>query len=116
MRIDKVYIEDFKNLNKFCIDLDQNQMNTVLLGRNATGKSNFIEALINIFKHLDLSSSNSRSYPPFLYYIAYQCNGHKIEIDHTKPKTYQISIDEEKSITYKGFFSKETGKKQERFI
>ncbi|GAB3224212.1 AAA family ATPase [Spirosoma arcticum] len=48
MRIDKVYIEDFKNLQKFCIDLDRNQMNTVLLGENATGKSNFIEAIVLI--------------------------------------------------------------------
>jgi predicted ATPase len=54
MRIDKLYIKEFKNLKEFHIDLDENQMNTVLLGQNATGKSNFIEALIKIFKYLDL--------------------------------------------------------------
>ncbi|WP_421946382.1 AAA family ATPase [Phaeodactylibacter xiamenensis] len=111
MRIDKVYIEDFKNLKKFSIDLDEKQMNTVLLGQNATGKSNFIEALIQIFKHLDLSTSTSRVYPDFSYYIAYQCHGKKIEIDHTKSKTYDIKIEGLKSITYKAFFSKE-GKAQ----
>lgn len=54
MRIDKLYIKEFKNLKEFHIDLDENQMNTVLLGQNATGKSNFFEALIKIFKYLDL--------------------------------------------------------------
>lgn len=46
MRIDSLYIEDFKNLKQFKIDLDENELNTVLLGQNATGKSNFIETLV----------------------------------------------------------------------
>jgi recombinational DNA repair ATPase RecF len=50
MRIDRVYIEDYKNLKEFNIDLDEKEMKTVLLGQNATGKSNFMEALILIFK------------------------------------------------------------------
>jgi recombinational DNA repair ATPase RecF len=57
MRIHKVYIEDFKNLKQFEINFDSNEMNTVLLGQNATGKSNFIEALILIFKYLDLEKN-----------------------------------------------------------
>ena len=81
MRIDKVYIEDFKNLKKFCIDLNENQMNTVLLGQNATGKSNFIEALVKIFKFLDLSNSNTRRFPEFKYWIRYQCHGKIITIE-----------------------------------
>jgi len=52
MRIDKVYIEDFKNLKQFNINLDEKEMKTVFLGPNATGKSNFFEALIIIFKYL----------------------------------------------------------------
>lgn len=55
MRIHKVYIEDFKNLKQFEINLEPDEMNTVLLGQNATGKSNFIEALVLIFKYLDLA-------------------------------------------------------------
>ena len=46
MRIDKVQIENFKNLQGFEIDLDEREMKTVLLGQNATGKSNFFEAVI----------------------------------------------------------------------
>ena len=107
MRIDKVYIEDFKNLKKFWIDLDKDQMNTVLLGQNATGKSNFIEALIEIFKNLDLSKSSSRRFPDFQFWIQYQCRGNKISIE-SKGSAYSILInDEPKPISYTKFFSKE---------
>jgi len=107
MRIDKVYIENFKNLKKFCIDLDENQMNTVLLGQNATGKSNFIEALVLIFKYLDLSTSATRKFPNFNYWIKYKCNDNDIIIDFTKG-SYIISLaDENKSPTLKYFFSNE---------
>ncbi len=68
MRIDKVYIENFKNLINFSIDLDESKMNTVLLGENASGKSNFLEALVIIFRDLDLKTPS-----PFNYRIDYQC-------------------------------------------
>ncbi|MFL0106014.1 AAA family ATPase [Tenacibaculum maritimum] len=110
MRIDKVYIEDFKNLKKFCIELDKNQMNTVLLGQNATGKSNFIEALVKIFKSLDLSNENSRKYPEFKYWIKYNCHENDIIIDYTS-RTYKIEIEgRDKSPSFKEFFCSE-GKK-----
>ena len=69
MRIDKVYIKNYKNLDQFNINLDEKEMKTVLLGQNATGKSNFLEALILIFKHLDLSTETKRQTPPFEYHI-----------------------------------------------
>lgn len=68
MRIDKVYIEQFKNLNQFNIDLDETKMQTVLLGENAAGKSNFLEALVIIFRDLEKGAT---SY--FNYEIIYQC-------------------------------------------
>ena len=48
MRIDKIYIEKFKNLKDFSINLDETKMHTVLLGQNAAGKSNLLEALVII--------------------------------------------------------------------
>ena len=112
MRIDKVYIEDFKNLKKFCIDLDETQMNTVLLGQNATGKSNFIEALVQIFKFLDLSNSNARRFPEFKYWIRYQCRNKTITIEYLEDKNYVIHIEgKTKSPSLKDFFS-ENGKKE----
>jgi AAA15 family ATPase/GTPase len=83
MRIDKVYLKKFKNLEEFFIDIDESQWENVFLGQNATGKSNFFEALVLIFKHLDLKVKES---PPFEYNIHYTCKGKKINIVHSDGK------------------------------
>ncbi|POR20943.1 hypothetical protein BWK58_13225 [Flavobacterium columnare] len=110
MRIDNVYIENFKNLKQFNIDLDENELNTVLLGQNATGKSNFIESLVLIFKYLDLSKNSSIKYPDFDYKIKYKCRDKNIEIvcsknNETNKQGYEITVDKKKQ-TYKSFFDK----------
>lgn len=109
MRIDSLYIEDFKNLKQFKIDLDENELNTVLLGQNATGKSNFIETLVLIFKYLDLSKAGSTPrFPNFEYEIKYKCREHNIKItckedEKTNKPSYEIYVDEKKQ-SYKSFF------------
>jgi recombinational DNA repair ATPase RecF len=46
MKIEKVHIKGrFKNLENFQFNFGKSLMETVLLGLNATGKSNFMEAL-----------------------------------------------------------------------
>lgn len=77
MRIDKVYIKKFKNLREFNIDIDESQWENVFLGQNATGKSNFFEAIVLIFKNLDIKLKEK---PPFEYEIHYTCKGKKINI------------------------------------
>ncbi|WP_113660965.1 AAA family ATPase [Pedobacter nanyangensis] len=110
MRIDSLYIEDFKNLKKFRIDLDEKELNTVLLGQNATGKSNFIETLVLIFKYLDLSKPGSTPrYPEFEYELKYKCRDHNIKIECKKDQkterfSYDINVDEVKQ-SYKSFFT-----------
>lgn len=116
MRIDKVYIEDFRNLKEFEIDLDQNEMKTVLLGQNATGKSNFLEAIILIFKCLDLSKPSSRLTPGFSYNIIYKTKEYVVEITHnSKPDVDKEEVDYLTQVngqkqTFKSFFS-DKGKK-----
>ena len=70
MRLDKLWIRNFKNLKNTKIDFDENELTTVLLGKNASAKSNLIEALVLIFRNLDLSED-----PPFSYEISYECRG-----------------------------------------
>lgn len=72
MKIDKVKIHGFKNLNHFVIDLDENKMHTILLGQNAAGKSNFLEALVIIFRDLDLNEKKTLI-PEFNFDILYKC-------------------------------------------
>jgi len=76
MRIDKVHIEKFKNLHNFSIDIDENEWHTVLLGQNAAGKSNFLEALVIIFRDLDLEHQTI-----FNFSIEYRCNNNFIKVN-----------------------------------
>lgn len=90
MRIDYVNITEFKNLKGFEINLDENFMETVLLGQNATGKSNFIESLVLIFKYLDLAEPCD-----FEYTIKYKCRGKDILVVFAEGK-YSFEVDEKK--------------------
>ena len=75
MKLDKLWIANFKNLRDFSIDFDERSLTTVLVGRNGTGKSNLLEALILIFRDLDLDNP-----PPFKYELEYLCRGHKVRV------------------------------------
>jgi len=80
MRLDWLRIEDWKNLRGFELDFDKTQLTTVLIGANGTGKSNLMEAVVRIFRNLDLGQP-----PDFAYRLRYQCRARTIEID-AKPK------------------------------
>ncbi|MFN0157712.1 MAG: AAA family ATPase [Bacteroidota bacterium] len=80
MRIDKVYIRKFKNLREFSIDLNEGEMKTVLLGQNATGKTNFLEALVLIFKYLDLEKEPPKNLG-LEYRIEYFCRDYKVKVE-----------------------------------
>ncbi len=88
MKVDKVHIKTrFKNLEDFQVDIDENVWETVLLGLNATGKSNFLESLVIIFRDLDLIyNHNRKAKQPFDYYIKYECRSNAIEITFEKGK------------------------------
>lgn len=75
MRIDKLWIKDFKNLKDFEINFDEEQLTTVLIGHNGTGKSNLIEAIVIIFRNLDLGKP-----PEFSYGLTYYCRNNRIQI------------------------------------
>jgi len=63
MKVDKLYIRSrFKNLENVTVDFDEHNLMTVVVGRNGSGKSNVLEALVAIFRNLDLGESPSFSY------------------------------------------------------
>ncbi|HTK06633.1 MAG TPA: AAA family ATPase [Ktedonobacteraceae bacterium] len=76
MKLRKLKIQHFKNLQNFEIDFGEHSFRTVLLGQNGTGKSNLLEALIIIFRDLDLGAA-----PTFAYVLDYECRGNEIHID-----------------------------------
>jgi len=97
MKIDKLHIKSrFKNLKDVLIDFDDDFLMTVIVGSNGSGKSNVLEALVSIFRNLDLGES-----PLFAYSIKYSLGTGKskrhitVEADPkggtTPDKQYQIT-------------------------
>ncbi|WP_303749736.1 AAA family ATPase [Stenotrophomonas pigmentata] len=68
MKVDKLHVRSrFKNLENVTIDFDEHNLMTVIVGRNGSGKSNVLEALVVIFRNLDLGEG-----PAFSYKLTYR--------------------------------------------
>jgi len=100
MRLDRLSIPSYRNLRGFEIDFDESRATTVLLGRNGTGKSNLIEAIVEIFRELELAGA-----PGFAYQLEYVCREQTIRIDadpERKSKRLAITVDG-KALTQQAF-------------
>lgn len=87
MKIDKLHIRSrFKNLENVQVNFDEDHLMTVIVGRNGSGKSNVLEALVSIFRNLDLGEP-----PPFSYSITY-----RLGEEHTN-RWEEITIDADPS-------------------
>ncbi len=71
MRLKRLYINGFKNLNEFELDFTHKDGITVLIGNNGSGKSNVLEAISAIFTGLYKMSTPQRK-PIFEYEIEYE--------------------------------------------
>ncbi|NLD91290.1 MAG: AAA family ATPase [Fibrobacter sp.] len=108
MKIDYLEIRSrFKNLENVVVDFDENNLMTVIVGRNGSGKSNVLEALVSIFRNLDLGEE-----PPFSYKIKYklgeESNTQWITIDAdpargTLTKQYTVNVSNHKEKESKGY-------------
>lgn len=96
MRLDELYIEEFKNLRDLYIDFDQREPYTVLVGQNGSGKSNLIEALASIFRNLDLDEP-----APITYKLQYQCRGNLVHVEAKKSQhpTFKVRHPDEDQLT-----------------
>ena len=90
MRLEWLHIPKHKNLRNFEINFDTESI-TVLLGRNGSGKSNLIEAIVEIFRELESGRTTT-----FAYSMKYVCHNRGIEV-HADPekssRRLSISID-----------------------
>lgn len=102
MRLQSIHLPVFKNLRDFKCEFETSNLVTVLLGGNGTGKSNLIEALVNIFRDLDLGDP-----PSFPYMLSYMRGDCQIVINagQTRKET-KITVDG-KSVSYAKFTSAE---------
>lgn len=77
MRIDWLWVNEYKNLRDLTIDFSQDHLITVLIGRNGTGKSNVLEALTVIFRDLLMAER----VPSLKYRIAFEIQDRWVFID-----------------------------------
>ncbi|MFB9150972.1 AAA family ATPase [Roseovarius ramblicola] len=97
MRIDWLWIDNYKNLRDLTIDFAQDNLITVVIGRNGTGKSNVLEALTVIFRDLIMGER----FPSMKYRIAYQIGVNWVFIDADPERSQEpyrakvIAIDEQ---------------------
>lgn len=88
MRLDRVFIDGFKNLKQLDVDFDQRKLTTVLIGQNGAGKSNLIEAITEVFRWVDLR----RHEPRFRYRVEYRIDGARVTLSNL-PEDHAISVD-----------------------
>lgn len=83
MRIDWLWVDEYKNLRDLTIDFSKDHLITVLIGRNGTGKSNVLEALTEIFRDLLMGADRhgKKNVPSIKYRIAYEIHDRWVYID-----------------------------------
>ncbi|MDO9341451.1 MAG: AAA family ATPase [Bacteroidales bacterium] len=87
MQLRHLYLKHYRNLNEFRIDF--NKPISVIIGKNGSGKTNILEAIIEIFRNLFYTESLP---VPFPYTIEYIIGINKIFIS-TLNGTYKIKRD-----------------------
>ncbi|EGT3624817.1 ATP-binding protein [Morganella morganii] len=95
MRLLSFYVSSYKNLKNFTMDFAQDSFLEVFVGKNGSGKSNFIEALVDVFRHIyeyDLTESYEIYYD---YKISYELDGvtTNIEFDATASQLKINNVD-----------------------
>jgi predicted ATPase len=70
MRLKSVFISQYKNLRDFSLGFEGDGFIEIFVGKNGSGKSNFLEALIEIFDHI-YGFQASGNGPGFDYEIAW---------------------------------------------
>jgi predicted ATPase len=89
----------FKNLKNVCIDFDEDEWITVVIGWNGTGKSNVLEALATLFRDLIMGKDqwNNKDKSSFAYVVRYFCHDKEIEINADPDRAggvYEVSYRE----------------------
>ena len=84
MRLKSLWINGFKNLNDFNINFENKNSTTVLIGNNASGKSNILEAISAIFA----GAYNTKLRVNFNYKLRYKINNDNIKVKHIAKKIH----------------------------
>ena len=96
MRLKSVWISEYKNLRDLTVPFDRESFLDIYVGKNGTGKSNFFEALVEIFRHI-YDSSSSLADIGFDYEIVYEIDGTETAIS-MRDGVFKINGAERKTV------------------
>lgn len=91
MRLQRLHIQGFRNIDDLDLDLSGQNGLSVLIGNNGSGKSNILEAVVAIFANL--YSKANRFKIDFKYDIEYLIDDYKVEIKDSGRQCYVNSIE-----------------------
>ena len=66
MRLKRVNIQGYKNLTNFNLTFEEDSLINIFVGKNGSGKSNLLEALIETFDSIFDTKKNGRPDPNFV--------------------------------------------------
>ena len=99
MQLERLKIQSFRNLRDFEITFTRSTHDAdgqerefkshAVIGPNGSGKSNMIEAIVTIFRDLDLNQKTD-----FAYELNYTCRGHRIHVDTIDGENRKVTITE----------------------
>ena len=85
MRLRSVSISRYKNLRDFSLDFEGEEFIDIFVGKNGCGKSNFLEALIEIF-HFLYADANAKAAPNFDFEIEWEIGAKRTKIQWRTPR------------------------------
>lgn len=96
MRLKSVWISEYKNLRDFTLAFDGDSFLDIFVGKNGAGKSNFFEALVEIFRHI-FDSRTEQDEIAFSYEVTYAMDGEDTTI-RFENETFKINGADRKTI------------------
>lgn len=89
MRLQRIWIDGYRNLNNVEANFDDTHLTTVIIGQNGTGKSNLLQCIAEIFRNLDLNEAP----PTFKFEMTYRIGSPSNVVSVTNPNgPWAISV------------------------
>lgn len=92
MRLLRVYIDGYRNLKNVEVEFDKETLTTVIIGENGCGKSNLIEAIVEVFRAWSLGRQKELR---FRYSIFYMLRGVKIQVRSSEDLAFHTDTNPE---------------------